>query len=164
MKLSLAPWVVPMAFGALAGCATRTPLADGSPASSSDIEIVSVSSVKVVSYPWYEECKRAVVEPIDVSMVQLLANPERYNGKPVSVIGYYNSGFELSALYLSKLDSDNDVNRNSVWVEGLGAYSADDGYAYVSGIFSQKVTGHLNGWSAGICNVSEYEPWPGHQH
>jgi hypothetical protein len=38
----------------------------------------------------------------EVSLIQLIATPERYHGKFVEVIGYMNLEFEGNAIYLHK--------------------------------------------------------------
>lgn len=51
-----------------------------------------------------------------VSLVELLAKPAQYDGKRVSVSGFYHYEFESSGLYLSRDDARFGVLRNSVWV------------------------------------------------
>ena len=52
-----------------------------------------------------------------VSIVHLVANPEKYDGKRVQVFGYLHVRFEDSALYLSKDDADHLIGVNAVWVK-----------------------------------------------
>ena len=40
-------------------------------------------------------------EPGDITVAELAAQPNNYDGKRVAVIGYYSSGMEESALYNS---------------------------------------------------------------
>ena len=51
-----------------------------------------------------------------ISLIQLIANPEAYNGKTVRVSGYFHRKFEDSALYLSKEAADYLEARNAIWV------------------------------------------------
>lgn len=39
-------------------------------------------------------------EPLHVSLIQLIANPEKYDGKQVAVVGFLRLEFEGNALYL----------------------------------------------------------------
>ena len=60
-------------------------------------------------------------QPAAVSLVQVLATPERYHGQRVRVEGFLHCEFEDSALYLSKSDGDYLIGRNAIWV----SYSAE---------------------------------------
>jgi len=44
-------------------------------------------------------CERHIGVPQPVSLSELLANGQQYEGRAVSVAGYYSHGFEYSALY-----------------------------------------------------------------
>jgi hypothetical protein len=55
--------------------------------------------------------------PKDVSMVQLLAAPEKFHGKLVGVFGFLRLEFEGDALYLHREDDTQGVTRNVVWVD-----------------------------------------------
>jgi len=56
-------------------------------------------------------------EPQDVSLIQLIASPLKYDGRFVRVEGYLHNKFEDSALYFSKDHADRLDGRNGVWVE-----------------------------------------------
>lgn len=53
---------------------------------------------------------------VPVSIIQLIATPERYDGKTVRVEGFLHYKFEDSELYLSKDDADHLNGKNGVWV------------------------------------------------
>jgi len=48
-------------------------------------------------------------EPTDVSVVQLIANPQQYDGKQVRLIAFLNLEFEGNALYLHREDFDKSI-------------------------------------------------------
>ncbi len=54
--------------------------------------------------------------PLDTSIIQLIANPEKYHNKLVRTEGYLHNKFEDSGLYLSKEDADHLVGKNALWV------------------------------------------------
>lgn len=101
-----------------------------------------------------------------ISIYQLLAAPEKYHNRLVTVAGYYHYGPELSALFASKDDADYLIGKNSLWVSfgpgkleleanntSLKIKPADinyyDGkYVSVQGIFNKGACGHL-GMSSG---------------
>ena len=53
----------------------------------------------------------------NVSLVKLIANPEKYNGKRIQVIGYLHLEFEGNAIYLHEEDFKRRISANSFWVE-----------------------------------------------
>ncbi|MEA3189262.1 MAG: hypothetical protein QOD99_3092 [Chthoniobacter sp.] len=53
----------------------------------------------------------------DASLIQLLATPEKFNGKRVRVSGYLRVEFEGNALYLSKDAADNIISEHALWTD-----------------------------------------------
>ena len=51
-----------------------------------------------------------------VSIISLIANPEKYDGKRIHVSGYMSAEFEGTAIYLSREDFDNNIYKNSVFL------------------------------------------------
>src|SRR5262249_24465519 len=51
-----------------------------------------------------------------VSLVQLLANPERYDGQKVQAAGFFVLRGQQTALFLSSDDAENGITQNSVRV------------------------------------------------
>lgn len=51
-----------------------------------------------------------------ISMISLIANPEKYYGKRVTLSGYLSSEFEGTAIYLSREDFDNRINKNAIFL------------------------------------------------
>lgn len=54
--------------------------------------------------------------PPQVSVLHLIAHPERYHERMVVVSGYLHNQFEDHALYLSKEDADYGVRANAIAV------------------------------------------------
>ena len=130
-------------------------------------EIVVLTPEQVAALPalpWQRVCSTPVKDPQEVSLVQLIANPDRFEGRPVTVIGYFHLGFEHSALYLNKDDYQNDIRPNSLWVDSTRPIEINDGYVLATGIFTQTLKGHLGAWPGSICNVTDIAKWPGHEH
>ena len=57
-------------------------------------------------------------EPLDVSMIQLIARPIDFDGEYVRVIGFYRHEFEGNALYLHREDYEQGLTSNGVWMNG----------------------------------------------
>lgn len=110
------------------------------------------------------------IEPVNryaikVSMVQLLAAPEKYDGKLIRVIGVGNLEFEGNYLSLSKEDHTYHAG-NSIWIElDEKAVSYDEAqehngrYVIVEGVFDKDGRGHLGMFFGTIKNISRYELW-----
>lgn len=97
-------------------------------------------------------------------MIQLIANPQQYDGKPIRVMAFLHLEFEGNALYLHREDFDKSLLSNAVWI------SLDDqkirtskkfsgGYVLVEGIFNAKDQGHLGSFSGSIQQVTRLQSW-----
>ncbi len=105
----------------------------------------------------------------DVSLVALIATPEKYAGKAVRVVGAFRLEFEGNDLCLSKADLDHYITKNCVWLEldskTLGPKSREIAglngqFVLVEGIFSSKEKGHMgmnSGAVTGIWRVMSVE-------
>lgn len=109
-------------------------------------------------------------QPYSVSLVQLIATPEKYNGKFVRVNGYLHVKFEDSALYFSKDHADRIDARNAIWMSyaengklqlqpkhKAGIINFDCEWVFVEGIFvyeSEHGHGHMSLFSGELKNVT----------
>lgn len=101
-----------------------------------------------------------------VSIIQLIANPEAYHNKQVSVIGIGNLEFERNSLYYSKEDCENFIFKNGVWIE-LGenatpyeeAVKYNGKYVIVVGTYDMYQCGHFGMYSGSIVNIIRYDLW-----
>jgi hypothetical protein len=101
--------------------------------------------------------------PLDISLIELIANPARFDGKQVRVTGYLVREFEGDAVYLHRDDYDHGIRRNGLWLtfskDGADLRCKTLRYAFVQGKFVAKNRGHLGLWSGAIegiasCGVS----------
>lgn len=111
------------------------------------------------------ELNPANQDALDISIINLIATPEKYHGKVVRVIGVGNLEFEGDAIYLSR-DDYKYVSNNGLWIElGEKATSYDEAkklngkYVIVEGTFDKNDTGHMGMWSGSIKKISRYELW-----
>lgn len=98
-----------------------------------------------------------------ISLIQLIANPEKYHQKTVEVEGYLTTGFENNALYLHKEDYDNNLLINAVYVafsersiDKKILIDANKKYTILVGIFD------MNGgsfYSGAIKNITRVGKW-----
>jgi hypothetical protein len=103
-----------------------------------------------------------------VSLVALIANPERFDGKPVVVSGYLTLENEGPSLFMHKEDYDNLILTNALWLEPTrnmleNREKLEFKYVVINGIFH---AGHRlrNNYSAGgLTNIEKCtllsDPW-----
>ncbi len=101
----------------------------------------------------------------DVTMIQLIATPEKFDGEFVRVIGVGNLEFESNCISLSKEDFKYGVG-NSVWIEfGEKAISYEEAqqyngeYVILEGVFDKDDCGYMDMFCGSIKKISRYELW-----
>jgi hypothetical protein len=107
-----------------------------------------------------------------VSIATLLANPERFDRKPVRVIGAFRLQFEKSRICPRRDDLIRGAAKHCLWISldhqrlGPGAKrlsSHNDKPVVIEGRFSTRNRGHLNqfpGSIGGVWLVMEFSPPP----
>jgi hypothetical protein len=105
----------------------------------------------------------------EVSLMELIANPDEYNGDDVQVYGYVHLDkpplYEETsdAVYLNKDDSVNFIGKNGLFLSipanDPKRSSFKDGYKILEGRFS-KDKGEREIWSGSLSQISRIEPWP----
>lgn len=102
-----------------------------------------------------------------VSMVQLIARPEEFDGRRVRLIAWLSLGFEESVVYLHREDFDVANSSNALWLELDGQPegatrtipSGRRGWVVVEGVFERSLRGHLGASRGGIRDVTTLVPW-----
>ena len=105
-------------------------------------------------------------DPINVSLVQLIATPRDFHGKLVRVRGFCHLEFEGNALYLHRDDPEWGILRNAVWLaldwppvpddqKTLRAQLSDR-YVLVEGVFDAK----SGDFSGSLGDIQRIEPIP----
>ena len=107
-------------------------------------------------------------EPQSVSMVSLIADPQRFDGQLVRVIAFLRVEFEGNVLYLHREDYERAILPNGVWItltdaQMRSAKKLTNGYVIVEGLFSAKDKGHMGMWSGSIQEVSRLDRWQSHR-
>jgi hypothetical protein len=99
--------------------------------------------------------------PQNVSIVQLLATPEKFNGKFVRVIGFLCLEFEGDAVYLHREDFVHGLTQNALWVdvpekrdEALSQH-----YVLLEGTFDATSHGHMDLFGRAIKNITRMTLW-----
>jgi hypothetical protein len=103
-------------------------------------------------------------QPLSVSMVALLASPQKYDGKLIRVIGVLGIQFESNALYLHEEDYEFGITKNSFFVrlteEQERKFRAlDKKHVIVEGMFSANGPEAREMTSGAIFDISRLEEW-----
>jgi hypothetical protein len=103
-------------------------------------------------------------EPKNVTMIQLLANPEKFDGKVIRVIGFLRIEFEGNVLYPHREDYENSILGNGIWVDVTPEMrketkSINMHYVIMEGIFSATEHGHEGAWSGSLKKISRAQLW-----
>jgi hypothetical protein len=103
-----------------------------------------------------------------ISLINLIATPEKFHGKLVRVQGVANFEFEGNALFLHKEDFKIGT-KNAVWLspdattlkidETTLAKDFNGKYVVVEGIFDMNDHGHMDLFSGSISPVSSIASW-----
>ena len=105
------------------------------------------------------QLRSSVQDPLAVSLIQLIARPDDYDGEYVRVKGFYRYEHEGTALYLHREDYEHGVYSNGLWIS-LDAPEAGMTYQLVEGRFNAKNRGHEGLWSGAIESVTRMVPGP----
>jgi hypothetical protein len=105
-------------------------------------------------------------QSLPVSLIALIAAPERYHGKKVVVSGYMYLQRERSALYLGKADFQHSLFKNSLYLEVpnqmvVRLYPLNGCYVEVTGTFDGKHTGHMGAFSGELIVKGASPVWTG---
>ena len=93
-----------------------------------------------------------------ISLVQLLANPAKYDGNRVRVVGYIHLEADNDAIYLHREDEENHLRRNGVRVaftQGQSFEGCQDAYVLLEGVFQARASGRMALWSGAITHVTK---------
>jgi hypothetical protein len=103
-------------------------------------------------------------QPMNVTLVQLIANPEKFDGKLIRVIGFLEIEFEANVLYLHREDYENAILGDGIWVDVTpemtkNSKSLSKHYVLLEGIFSASERGHMDLWSGSLKNIRRVQLW-----
>lgn len=101
-------------------------------------------------------------QPTRVSLVQLIANPNEYDGKFVRVIGFVSVEFEGTAVYLHQEDFKYDITQNAIWLEMDFERNKklNQRYVLIEGTFDANHNGHKGLFSGSIKDIKRLQVWP----
>jgi hypothetical protein len=103
----------------------------------------------------------------EISLINLIANPQKYEGQKVTIMGYLHLEFEGNGLYINKADFENSISKNAIWIE-IGPKHPEnsslakfiDHYVLLEGTFDEKNKGHMGMMSGSLKDITRLELRP----
>lgn len=100
-----------------------------------------------------------------VSIIEIIANREKFDGKQIVIKGYLVFDTEKTAIYLSKEDYLYGITKNAIYIfkgskfsnklKSSGKWNGQ-GYAKVEGIFSKALDGHNEKYSGSLIEFLDF--------
>jgi hypothetical protein len=124
-----------------------------------NVGAAALLSLTLPANTWSQQPK-----PVSVSLLQLIVNPDRYDGKLVSVVGFLAFGFEGDWLYLHKEDYAHGISADCVRVDRTKQMlrdieQIDRNYVLIVGVFRRE-EGAFGFESLGhIVNIEQCKFW-----
>jgi hypothetical protein len=103
--------------------------------------------------------------PDTVSLINLIATPDKFHGRRIRIIGYLHLEFEGNAIYLDQESFSNAVDANAIWVDLPGwatnskTQPLNDKYVLIEGRFDSKDRGHMGLFGGSIGQIDRLELW-----
>lgn len=101
---------------------------------------------------------------LDISLIQLVASPEKSTGKVVRTIGFLHVEFEGNAIYVHREDYEKRLSKNSLWIDASPEMMTEmkkmsDHYVLIEGVFAPGDRGHMDMNSGAIVKITRAEIW-----
>jgi len=106
--------------------------------------------------------KKDACETKYVSIISLIANPEKYNNKKVNISGYFNITRDGEAVYNTKVDFENGLFKNAIYLSinynELYKFNIEPpyrGYVQIEGIFTKYPDRFKSHFSGRLSNITK---------
>lgn len=99
-----------------------------------------------------------------ISITQLINNPEKYDGKRVEFQGYFIIAFENNAIYMHKDDYLFSIYKNAIWLgfneyffNQFGIQAPYEGYITIQGVYKKISQNHTSLFSGRLEDITYIE-------
>lgn len=98
------------------------------------------------------------------SLVSVVANPQRFGGRNIQVVGFVTLRFEENVLYLSREAAEVGDSSSAVWLDVASLTLSrpqdyDRHYVLLAGRFNAENRGHFGMFAGTIESISRLERW-----
>lgn len=106
----------------------------------------------------------AATQVQNVSLIELLIQPEKFDGRTIAVVGFLETSFDGSLLYLHREDSENWILENAIWVHRNELMDKNQGslnrkYVKVIGKFKVGYKEQLGDPPNGFSEIRDIKLW-----
>lgn len=132
--------------------------------SAGSMHLLDISSRRPFDPQAYERTRQINLQYAPVSLVTLLANPERYDGHKVLVSGFVTLDFEDTGLHLDRAAYEAGLRKNALWLDRPAWLNARETrqlnrhYASVAGTFKTSNLGHMDLYSGTLTQLRQIHP------
>lgn len=96
-----------------------------------------------------------------VSLIQLIGDPSKYDGKMLKVEGVVNVGFENNGLYISKEHWKNHLCSFAIWIDLNAEFAKsrkwmNGRYVSLEGTFHAKERGHMGLYMGTLSEITGF--------
>lgn len=132
--------------------------------SAGSMRLYDASSRRPYDPQAHEFARQISLQYEPVSLVALLANPERYDGRRVFVSGFVSLEFEDCGLHLDRTAYEAGLQRNAIWLDRPKWLNSRDTqrlsqrYADVAGTFEASGRGHMGSYSGTLTQLRLIDP------
>jgi hypothetical protein len=104
--------------------------------------------------------------PEEVSLIQVIANPQAYDQKKIRLIAYLHLEFEGNAIYLHRDDFIIGISKNAVWIDlpkdikPSEIKAVNDHYVICTARFNASNHGHMGMFAGALTDVTRLQVWP----
>lgn len=96
----------------------------------------------------------------NISLVELIANPNKYHKKKIKVAGYFSNEHDGRAIYISKNDFITGIYKNGIYLyygnlpmQKFEIEPPYQGYVTIIGVYNKDMKGSYNFYSGGFEEV-----------
>lgn len=132
--------------------------------SAAQMHLSSVSSRRPHDAAAFERNRQIELQYEPVSLVRLLATPERYDGRRVRVSGFLTLGFEDLGVHLDENAYEAGLRMNALWLDPpnwltpTATRKLNRRYGEVAGTFDASEHGHMGVYAAALTDLRRIEP------
>lgn len=98
---------------------------------------------------------------LQVSMMQIIVDPDKYDGKRVEIQGYYIMAFENNALYFHEDDYRYSIYKNAIWMgyneyffNTFDIFAPYEGYITIEGVYRKITPGYSSLFSGRLEDIT----------
>lgn len=107
--------------------------------------------------------------PIQLSLIRIIANPDKFDSRLITVQGFLSMSREGDLLYIDESASENMISQDAIWVRRTEQMGKDHAklnktYVTVTGTFRADFKEQLGNPIGGIPNVQSVTLWSNPEH